>query len=51
VNSSRESAPMLSTELLELAEEYFASSNAALSRLLGRALPWSEKTRRGGTDG
>lgn len=51
VNQSREAAPMLSTELLELVEDYFASSNAALSQLLGRSLPWSKRARRGGTVG
>ena len=51
VNQSREAAPSMSAELLEQAEEYFAPSNVALSRLLGRALPWCATTRRGGPDG
>lgn len=52
VNQSREAAPILSPELLDLVEDYFASSNAGLSELLGQPLPWSQKTRRGGgTDG
>lgn len=51
VNQSREAAPILSTELLELVQGYFESSDAALSRLLGRKLPWCETTRRGGPDG
>jgi hypothetical protein len=51
VNQSQEAAPVLSTELIDLLENYFASSNAALSELLGQPLPWYEKTRRGGADG
>ena len=49
VNQSREEAPVLSADLLDAMADYYTSSDAALSRLLGRALPWCEGTRTGGT--
>ena len=42
VNQSKEPAPALSQELGALLVDYFAASNAALSRRLGRPLPWFE---------
>jgi Sulfotransferase domain len=51
VNQSEEPAPALPSDLLLLLEEYFESSNVALSRLLERDLPWWTETRRGVTRG
>ncbi len=42
VNQSREPAPSVSGELAGLLREYFADSDYALSKLLGRDLPWAE---------
>ena len=48
MNQSSEEAPVLSPDLLAEMEDYYATSDAALSRLLGRALPWCQGTRSGG---
>ncbi len=51
VNQSQEPVPDLPGDLIILLEEYFAASNAALSQLLGRDLPWGTPTPRGETHG
>jgi len=48
VNQSQEQAPVLPADLLDSMAEYYAASDAALTQLLGRALPWCDGTR-GGT--
>jgi hypothetical protein len=46
VNQSSEPAPVLPDELRARLDDYFAASNAVLSRRLGRALPWSPPSTR-----
>ena len=41
VNRSEAAPPRLSEQLRERLDDYFAESDAALARLLGRDLPWS----------
>ena len=40
VNQSSAGTPVLSEELRGTLEEYYAASNAALSDMLGRKVPW-----------
>jgi hypothetical protein len=49
VNASDQPAPELSTDLKGLLAEYFEASNAALSAMLGRDLPWWRAAERGAT--
>ncbi len=48
VNRSEAPLPQLSSRLRERLEEYFADSDAALARLLGRDLPWSRAAHHAG---
>jgi hypothetical protein len=48
VNPSEEPPPELRPELRKRLEEYFADSDAALARLLGRDLPWSRAAHHAG---
>lgn len=48
VNRSEAPLPELRPELRERLEDYFADSDAALARLLGRDLPWSRTAHRAG---
>ena len=43
VNPSQRQAPDLAPELLTRLRDYFAASDAALSRLLDRKVPWPTK--------
>lgn len=47
VNQSQEPAPDLPRDLVGRLRDYFAASDAALSRLLGRDLPWRTDPQRG----
>lgn len=49
VNQSREPVSPLPADLLAQLGEYYADSDAALTRLLGRDLPWSNRDQRGST--
>jgi hypothetical protein len=50
VNPSEEPLPELEPGLRERLEDYFADSDAALARLLGRDLPWSRAAHHAGGD-